>query len=438
MTSGNAGGDPICLGNREALARLGHIADIFLLHNRDILIRTDDSVVRPLSSPPPAEDSPLVPFLVYRRARGLTPRPQHLGCGGTPVLGTGADLKSVLCLTRGEWAFMGQHIGDLHNTRTLRFFHETAEHLQNLLRVRPEALVCDLHPDYQSTRYAEESGLPVYRLQHHFAHLWSVIAEHRAEGALLGLALDGTGYGEDGTIWGGELLVVDTERLEHLRLGRLAPFVLPGGEAAIREPWRIAQALAEELGEDGNWPWTAEEAQGAAALKEMLRCGINCPRTSSCGRLFDAAAAFLGLSRRISYEGQAALRLEAAQAGARDTVLPEFPLRECGDLWELDTHSFVRSFLRRRAQGVSTAELAAAFHASLARAFADMAFAAAQRTGVRRICLSGGVFQNAGLARLLPDLLRQRGLTPLMPREMPAHDGGIALGQVAWARKFLK
>ena len=439
MTSGNTGGDPLCLGNREALARLANIADVFLLHNRDILIRTDDSVLRPLASAPQSEGVPPAPtFLVYRRARGLTPRPLHLGRDGPPVLGTGADLKSALCLTRGEWAFTGQHIGDLHNTRTLRFYHETAEHLRNLLQVRPEAVVSDLHPDYQSTRYAEESGLPVYRLQHHFAHFWSVIAEQRAEGALLGLMLDGTGYGEDGTIWGGELLFADTQTREHLRLGRLAPFVLPGGEAAIREPWRIAQALAEELGEDGEWPWLETEAQGAAALKEMLRRGVNCPRTSSCGRLFDAVAAFLGLSRRISYEGQAALRLEATQAGAQALFALEFPLRECGDLWELDTHAFLRAFLRRRVEGANTAELAAAFHISLARAFADMALGAARRTGARRICLSGGVFQNACFARLLPDLLVQRGLTPLMPREMPAHDGGIALGQVAWSRSFIK
>jgi hydrogenase maturation protein HypF len=451
MTSGNAGGEPICLGNREALDRLSGIADVFLLHNRDILVRVDDSVLRPLP-PSPADchvrrNSP--PALVYRRARGYVPRPLRLGGKGPCVMGAGAELKSTLCVTRGEWAFVGQHIGDLQNVENLRFYREVAEHLFAVLRVRPEAVVCDLHPDYLSARYAQDAGVPLYRLQHHFAHLWSVGAEHGLEGPLLGLSLDGTGYGEDGSIWGGELLFVDTRTLEHRRLGRLSPFVLPGGEAAIREPWRIAQGFLEELGEGEEcvWPWLAgkdADARGARAVREMVRRNVNCPRTSACGRLFDAAAALSGLCLRISYEGQAALRLEAALGGTPDITRDEgdvphleFPIRERGDLWEADTRHFMRDVIRVCSEGVHPGALSRAFHGALARTLADMALEAARRTGVRRIGLSGGVLQNAALARGLTACLSRRGLIPLLPVEMPAHDGGISLGQAAWGRRFL-
>jgi hydrogenase maturation protein HypF len=450
MTSGNAGGEPICLGNREALNRLSRIADVFLLHNRDILVRADDSVLRPLSPSPSVRRIQASPsLLVYRRARGYVPRPLQLGGKGPCVLGTGAELKSTLCVTRGERAFVGQHIGDLQNAENLRFYREVADHLLAVLRVRPEAVICDLHPDYLSTRYAQDSGLPLHRLQHHFAHLWSVSAEHGIEGALLGLSLDGTGYGEDGSIWGGELLFADTQSLEQRRLGRLSPFALPGGESAVREPWRIAQGFLEELNEGKGhaWPWLEgkdADVEGARAVGEMLRRDVNCPRASSCGRLFDAVAALLGLCTRITYEGQAALRLEAALGGTRDITRSdgsaprlEFPLRERGDLWEADTRHFMNGVIRACVAGVSAAALSRAFHAALARTFADMALAAARGTGVRRIALSGGVLQNAALMQGLTTLLSRGGLIPLTPVKMPAHDGGVSLGQAAWGRRFL-
>ncbi|MCL2124201.1 MAG: hydrogenase maturation protein HypF, partial [Desulfovibrionaceae bacterium] len=385
-------------------------------------------------------------LLFYRRARGYVPRPLHLGAKGACVLGAGAELKSTLCVTRGEWAFIGQHVGDLQNPECLKFYRELAEHLPAVLQAKPEAVICDLHPEYWSTRFAQELGVPAYALQHHFAHVWSVLAEHQVTGPALGLALDGTGYGEDGTIWGGELLFVDTQNRQQQRLGRLSPFALPGGEAAIREPWRIAQGFLETLGEDREhpWPWLdggAAAERAAAAVAELVRNGVHCPQTSSCGRLFDAVSALLGFCLGISYEGQAALRLETAQirdAGGHNAPELDFPLHERNGLLELDTQTCMRALIRERMRGRDAGVLARSFHASLAHGFADMALAAARRTGVWRIGLSGGVLQNATLAVLLPGLLEARGISPLMHKDIPAHDGGISLGQAAWGRRLFK
>lgn len=449
MTSGNAGGEPICLGNREALIRLGHIADAFLLHNRDILVRADDSVVRVVAgdgslrtSSTEKADVPESLNIFYRRARGYVPRPIFMDGGGSCVLGCGPELKATLCLTRENAAFVSQHIGDLQNLETFSFYQEVAAHLEALLEVRPEAVVCDLHPDYLSSQFAarlaEERGLPLWRLQHHFAHAWSVLAENAHHGPALTLALDGTGLGEDGTIWGGELLQVDTETMEQRRLGRLSPFALPGGEAAIREPWRIAQGMLTVSGVAcTSLPWETEP--GVAAVKEMVRRGVHCPLTSSCGRLFDAVAALLGLCARTTYEGQAAVRLEAAQVVGADVVTPyAVPLQENGELLELDSRALFLAVFEDVRQGEAAGIAAARFHAGLATALADMAEKAARRTGIRVVGLSGGVLQNATIAVLLPRALRRRGLAPLMHRVLPANDGGLSLGQAVWGREKLR
>lgn len=445
MTSGNAGGEPICLGNREALRRLGHIADAFLLHNRDILVRADDSVVRAIAGASCGRegDEPLPPEIFYRRARGYVPRPVFPGGTRGCVLGCGPELKSTLCLTREDAAFVSQHIGDLQNLETFAFYQEVAAHLEALLEARPEAVVCDLHPDYLSSQFAaqlaEERGLPLWRLQHHFAHAWSVLAENACHGPALALTLDGTGLGEDGTIWGGELLLVDTKTLEQRRLGRLSPFMLPGGEAAIREPWRIAQGFLTASGATcPSSPWEAEP--GTKAVEEMIRRGVHCPLTSSCGRLFDAVAALLGLCARATYEGQAAVRLEAAQrvsAGKVDRVYAT-PLRECGELLELDSQSLFLAVLEDIRRGADVGLVSARFHAGLAVRLADMTAIAAERTGIRNVGLSGGVLQNATLAALLPQLLCRRGLTPLLHRVLPANDGGVSLGQAVWGQGKLR
>ena len=290
MTSANASGEPICLGNREALRRLAHLADAWLLHDRDILVRVDDSVagVRPL--PADGEKPAAAPFF-YRRARGYVPRPVMLpeawGTDLPCVLGAGGELKATLCLTRGNEAFVSQHVGDLENAPTFGFYEEVARHLQDLLEVRPAAVVCDLHPDFLSTRHATElarrEGLPLWHLQHHAAHAASVLTEHGHTGPALALTLDGTGLGTDKSIWGGELLFMELDTPRWQRLGRLAPFRLPGGEAAIREPWRIALGLALQSGlapealtgiwadcaDDGDDVRRAPQAMAVTAVSEM-------------------------------------------------------------------------------------------------------------------------------------------------------------------------
>ncbi len=459
MTSANASGEPICLGNREALARLPHLADAWLLHDRDILVRVDDSVV----TLQPQEEAPhAAQPLFYRRARGYVPRPVFLPPTEAPapcVLGAGAELKATLCLTRGREAFVGQHIGDLENPATLHFYEEVAAHLEALLEVRPAALVCDLHPDFLSTRYAQEraarEGLPLWQLQHHAAHAATVLAENGRCEPALALCLDGTGLGTDGTVWGGELLLVDLGAPRWQRLGRLAPFALPGGDAAVREPWRIALALARQAGLTGAAaPWATEAGDAArAAVQEMLRRKVNCPLTSSCGRLFDAVAATLGLCARTTYEGQAAIRLEDAARRATDVEAPTAaalrgkdaqrtscwpwePVRR-GELWELDSAALFAQTVTAQQRGLPTGEIAARFHLSLAHGLADLAAQAAREHGVNLVGLSGGVMQNALLARLLPLTLRARGLTPLTHRELPPGDGGLSLGQAVWGRRLL-
>ncbi|HAS89746.1 MAG TPA: carbamoyltransferase HypF, partial [Desulfovibrio sp.] len=251
MTSGNMSSAPICIGNREALKRLPHIVDIFLFHNRDILIRVDDSVARSVPEFSGESESRTV---FMRRARGFTPSPVFLAQNGPCVLGTGPELKNTLCLTKGDQAFSSQHIGDMQNLETANFWNEIRLHLQSILKVKPELIVHDLHPDYLTTGFAEEishtEGIETAALQHHYAHIYAVLAENKHNGPALGLALDGTGLGEDRTIWGGECLLVDNEKLAHKRLAHFSHLRLPGGEAAVREPWRIARAAAKDLGLD--------------------------------------------------------------------------------------------------------------------------------------------------------------------------------------------
>lgn len=455
-TSGNPHGEPLCLGNREALARLAPLADAWLLHDRDILVRVDDSVV--LVPETPAGSAPIP----VRRARGYVPRPVALpefpgatAEGGElpSVFGAGAGLKAAFCLTRGREAFMGQHIGDLESPATLDFYDEAAERFEALLEVRPTALVCDLHPDFPSSRRAEararREDLPLFRLQHHAAHAAAVLAEHGRGEPALALCLDGTGLGVDGTIWGGELLFMDLRVPEWRRLGRLAPFALPGGDAAIREPWRIARGLARAV----DMAWTpapdpdgadALPARAMAAVDAMLARAVNCPLTSSCGRLFDAVSAALGLCRSITYEGQAAIRLESAAgawlaAGGGAMPAPwDAPLREAGGgLLELDGAALFAAVLHARREGMSVGEAAARFHASLARGFAAMARRAARRLGLRAVGLSGGSFLNLLLAAWLPEELTAEGLAPLSHAQVPPGDGGLALGQAVWGQRML-
>jgi hydrogenase maturation protein HypF len=437
MTSGNAGGEPISLGNREALTRLAGIADIFLLHDRDILIRTDDSVVRPLSPDEAPDGGDVPPVMFLRRARGYVPSPVTLPVSGPAVLGLGPMLKATVCLTKGDQAFVSQHIGDLETLETFGFYQETITHMRGVLRVEPQVCVADRHPDYPSTRFAlEQHQWPVLRLQHHAAHVYAVLAEHGQTDPALGLALDGTGLGDDGTLWGGEGLLVAPAEGRYERLGHFAPLRLPGGDAAVREPWRIAQAchfaLGRRRGETADWPWLAAEGGPAALVETMLEKGFNCPTTTSCGRLFDAVAAVLGLCRRIDYEGQAAILLEQAQ-DMTETGAYDCPLDASVTPLRLDTLALFDQAATDVRRGERPGRAARRFHLGLLRGLVALAQAMAGHTGLDRVALSGGVLQNRTLAAALPAALRRAGLRPLCHRLLPPHDGCISLGQVFYA-----
>lgn len=431
MTSGNISANPICLGNREALRALGSLADAFLFHNRDILIRCDDSVVRHLGKAPQ----------FIRRARGYTPSPIVLATDGPTVLGVGALLKNTLCLTKGSQAFVSQHLGDLENLETFTFFEEIANHLRDILQVSPQAVVHDLHPDYMSTAFARRSGLPQIPLQHHFAHIHAVLAENRRQGPALGLALDGTGLGTDDTIWGGELLLVDPTTLRHERLGHLRHVLQPGGDAATREPWRMARAYLHALGITAPtgrpWPWLEHHAKADRIVGQMLDKGINSPRTSSCGRLFDAVSAMLGLCPLISYEGQAAIRLEAVQ---EDTDLPGYscPVLRDQDGLVLDTVALFAQAYDAWNAHEPAARISRNFHRGLMRGLAAMCRLAAEQQGISVVGLSGGVMLNAHLGRELPSLLRESGLLPLCHHQLPPGDACISLGQAVYGQSVLQ
>ncbi|WFS61517.1 carbamoyltransferase HypF [Pseudodesulfovibrio thermohalotolerans] len=435
MTSGNMNSEPICLDNDEALERLAPIADIFLFHNRDILIRTDDSVVRVN----PGTGEPIF----MRRARGFVPSPVFLPVKGDTVLGVGPELKCTLTLTKGDQAFTSQHIGNMSNLETMRFHNEIRAHLEDILQVEPKLIVRDLHPDYLTSSLAEElgsrRGMPVAALQHHYAHIHAVLAENKFDGPAIGLALDGTGYGEDGTIWGGECLLVDPSTLDHQRLARFAHIRLPGGETAVKEPWRIAQAALWELGirEPGRyeWPWLKHFEAASRFLPQLLEKDINAPQTSSCGRLFDGVAALCGLAETITYEGQAAILLEKVQDMDETKAYP-CPLRSA-DPVALDTLSLVAAVLEDLERGVPVGKIARRFHLGLMGGLTELAFSFSMLLDIHHVALSGGVMQNLTLAGELPLALQGAGLIPLMHTQLPPNDGCISLGQAAWGMRKL-
>jgi hydrogenase maturation protein HypF len=441
MTSANPGGEPLVTDNAEALSRLAGIADALLMHGRDIVVRCDDSVVVPAATQEPvggrreqrdggpdgrcAAADIMEPRFV-RRGRGYTPQAIKLPAAGPPVLATGGWLKNTVCVTRGDEAFLSQHIGDLDNATTCVAMEQTVAHLLDVLQVRPEAVAHDLHPDFHSSRFAlqfaHERGVPAVAVQHHHAHIAAVLAEHGVAQAL-GVALDGVGLGIDGTAWGGELLRVDGTRMQ--RVGRLRPLQLPGGDRAAREPWRMAAAALFALGRDAAIA-QRYAGRGGPTIARMLARGLNCPTTSSAGRWFDAAAGLLGVKDVASFEGQAAMLLEdlAQRHGATAPLPDSFAVRPDGTLDLLP-------LLARLAEPIDAAEGAALFHATLAEALAQWALAAARREGVGTVALGGGCFMNTILSTALPARLRDAGMRVLEARQAPPNDGGLALGQ-AW------
>ncbi len=412
-TSANRGGEPLAVDDGEALA-LADIADLIVTHDRPILARADDSVMTVIDGAP----------AFIRRSRGFTPEPIDLGEDGPCVLAVGGHLKTTLCVTRGRHAFLSQHVGDLTAPASIRFHEEAARRLLDSLGVTPALVACDLHPDYRSTLFAESLGLPVLRVQHHAAHLAATAGEHHLAGSLLGLALDGHGYGEDGAAWGGELMGRDLSAWR--RIGGLRPLPAPGGDIAAREPWRMGVAVLTDLGRGGE---AASRFQGiplAAPLADLLAADPRGPSTSSLGRLFDAAAALLGICVRQTYEGQAAMALEAL-AGPPQPLLGGWRL-EGGVL------DFRPLMARLLEPGLAPREGAALFQGTVIAGLAALVADVARTSGIDRIVLGGGCLINRTLAQGLAHALRLRGLTPWLPRQAPANDGGLSLGQAAVAR----
>ena len=459
MTSGNLSEEPIAFTNDEARERLDTLADALLLHDRDIHTRCDDSVMRVIGAWGNSHTQPL------RRSRGYAPFPVRLPWASPPLLATGGELKNTFCLVRDDYAFLSHHVGDMANYETLCAFESGVDHMERLFRARPAILACDRHPDYMAARYAREraarEGLPLVEVQHHHAHIAAGMAEHGliGERPVIGVAFDGTGYGDDGAIWGGEFLIADYAG--YRRAAHLAYAPLPGGDRAVREPWRMALAHLRAAG----LPWNSDLApvrQARAAGDERLRVlcrqiehKLNAPLTSSMGRLFDAAAALAGGRQIVNYEAQAAIEFEAlvdpsehghypfnrvAAGGSTPSVrqanesssLPEDYAKEI-----IDPAPAWAALLADARAGVAVGRIAARFHNGVAHMVRETCHRLRDAYGLNEVVLSGGVWQNATLLRLALALLEEDNFTVYTHRLVPANDGGLALGQAAvaaWAQ----
>ena len=427
MTSGNTSDEPIAYRDDDACERLAQIADLFLLHDRPIETRTDDSVVRVAAGRPQ----------VLRRSRGHVPDASPLPVSsGAQLLACGAELKNTFGVAKGGRAWIGHHIGDLENYETLRSFTEGVAHFERLFAVEPEVVAHDLHPEYLSTKYAMElDGVRLVGVQHHHAHLVACLAEHGEHGPAVGAIFDGTGYGGDGTVWGGELVLGDLIGFE--RVGLLAPVRLPGGTAAVRQPWRMACAWLTEA--HGQAPARPRVLAGSVAppawrqVCELARTGVASPLTTSMGRLFDAVAALCGIRAEVNYEGQAAVELEArCDPHERRAYTIALPAEGRGPL-VMDARPAIVEIERDLNDGVAVPLVAARFHNAVAEATARACVLAAERGGTEVVVLSGGVFQNRRLLERTSSLLGAAGLRVLVPERLPPNDGGIAYGQLAAA-----
>lgn len=425
MTSGNLSEEPIAAGLDEARQRLGGIADGFLMHDREIITRCDDSVVRPAGPD----------LILVRRARGYAPLPLKLPLASpAPLLAVGPHLKNTATLVHGRVAFMTPHVGDLESVETLDHFQHLVASCRRLFHIDPEVVAHDLHPGYLSTRVAEELRLSKIGVQHHHAHIAAVAAEHGVTGTVVGLAFDGTGYGPDGTVWGAEVLLADLRDYQRVAHLRYAP--LPGGDLTARAPWRAALGYLslepERVEAFQNAFGAVPPGELALARTQVIRM-INAPLASSMGRLFDAAAAVLGARFVAQYEGQAAMELEALAGRQPAGRLLPFPVRETGGGWELDPLPLLGALGEMRNRGTALSQLAADFHSSVAAAAVRVARWAAALGGVDTVALGGGTFQNVRLTTLIREGLTRAGLTVLFPRRLGPNDGAISYGQAAVA-----
>jgi hydrogenase maturation protein HypF len=424
MTSGNLSEEPIAIDNREAVTRLSGIAESYLVHNREILLRCDDSVVKPMAGR----------VRQFRRSRGYVPAPIELHKDVSSILAVGGELKNTICLTRGRNAFLSQHIGDLENTESFAFFHEAVEHLQRILQIRPDTIAYDLHPVYFSTKWAlAQTGVRLVGVQHHHAHIASCMAENAIEGNVIGFALDGTGYGADGAVWGGEALIAGYASFE--RAAHFEYVSLPGGAAAIREPWRMGVSyLAHTFGADFldlGIPFTNKIARGRTeTILRMMQRRVNSPLTSSCGRLFDGVAAVIGLRETVAYEAQAAMELEsAAWAAPKDAGAYSFSLHRDADRWQIGVRTLFQEIVTDLKKHTPVEKISLRFHNGLAEILSRLAEILRDQFSLHRVCLSGGTFQNAFLLSALIRKLEANGFEVFTQAAVPAGDGGLSLGQ---------
>jgi hydrogenase maturation protein HypF len=429
MTSGNLSEEPIARDNDEALRRLAGIADFFLRHNRDIYARYDDSVMTVEAGMPQ----------FVRRARGYAPYPIHLPYKSKQILGCGAEEKNTFCLTRDNYAFVSQHIGDMENLDTLEHFTNAMALYQQLFRIEPEIIAHDMHPEYLPTKYAKELAekekIKLFPVQHHHAHIVSCMADNGIEGPVIGVAFDGTGYGTDGHIWGGEFLVADYKTFT--RMAHLEYLPLPGGALAIKKPYRTAIGYLLALGIDLDEklpPRKQTDEVELEVIKRQLEKNINAPLTSSCGRLFDAVSALIGVRGVIQYEAQAAIDLETVASDAADEIESyPFSVVEQGGISIIKIHDLLAAIINDFHGKTPQAVIAARFHNTVARMIMELCQSISAKTGINGVALSGGVFQNRRLLRKARALLESAGLKVYTHRQVPCNDGGISLGQVVIA-----
>ena len=419
MTSGNRSDEPICITNGEARRELAGVADAFLVHNREIVARYDDSVMRVWHRQPVA----------VRRARSLAPAPIQLPEPVAPTLGCGAELHGTFCLASGSRAFLSQHIGDLTSEEAMRAYEDALDRYRRMFEIEPKAVAHDLHPDFLATRFAGATGLPSVAVQHHHAHVAAVMAEYGLKGPVIGVAFDGFGLGVDGTAWGGEFLVCTWDRAE--RAGHLRRVRQPGGDAAVREPARMAVAHAADAGcLEAALELLGDDAPNVPMILSEIESGVVAPWTSSAGRLFDAVSALAGTCRLATYEGEPAMLLEQAVRPPMRQREYEFHVEQEDGRLVLDTRPIVSGVVRDLARGRPPGEVAGHFHKTLAAATLEMCRAIRGWTGLSQVCLSGGVFQNDVLTSDLALRLAACDFEVFVPREAPVGDGGISLGQV--------
>jgi hydrogenase maturation protein HypF len=425
MTSANYSEEPIAIDNDDAFERLGEIADYFLIHNRDIYLRSDDSIVIHAAGH----------TRHIRRSRGFVPIPVFLNDPVPPILACGAELKNTICITKGDKAFISQHIGDLENKASLDFFKLTVAHLQRILEITPEIIAFDMHPDYLSTVHAkEQQRIRKVEVQHHHAHIVSCMAEHKLDGEVIGLAFDGTGYGPDGTIWGGEVLVAAAKQFK--RVAHLAYVPMPGSSAAIKEPWRMAISYLQDAFGESFWDLalpvlTRIDPPKLKIIVEMILKGVNSPQTSSLGRLFDGVAAIIGIRQQVNFEGQAAMELEMLAADVADSIY-DFEWVS-GDGIKILPAPIIRGVVRDVQNGLSAAEISAKFHKTIVALFGEVCTAVRNESELNRVVLSGGCFQNSILLAGLIQKLESLNFQVFAHRQVPTNDGGISLGQAVAA-----